>query len=145
MFIQFFIGALILLISVIIHAICFDLIIKKIRSVEKWSILKGSIFKKAVIIALVILMVSGVLIVDVWIWGLTYLGLGAIETLEASLYFSTSTFTTVGFGDLVLGQDWRLLSSVESLNGMLLFGWSTAFIFEVVSKIYTKEGDKIKV
>lgn len=43
----------------------------------------------------------------------------------------------MGFGDLVLSEDWRLLSSFESVNGMILFGWSTAFIFEIVRQIYS--------
>ena len=72
-------------------------------------------------------------------WALLYYfkaSISEIPTLEAAVYFSTSSFTTVGFGDVVLSADWRLLSSLEAINGMILFGWSTAFIFAVIRHIY---------
>lgn len=59
--------------------------------------------------------------------------------LPDALYFSTVTFTTVGFGDIVLAPSIRMLSAIEAANGFLLFGWTTAFIFELISKIYAYE------
>lgn len=76
---------------------------------------------------------------QIWIWAFLYIALHQFPDLEEALYFSTSTFTTVGFGDVVLGKDWRLLSSFQAANGFILFGWSTAFIFEVMSKLYRDE------
>jgi voltage-gated potassium channel Kch len=55
------------------------------------------------------------------------------------LYFSTTTFTTVGYGDVFLDKEWRLLSAFQSANGFIMFGWSTAFIFEIMSKLYKEE------
>ena len=78
-------------------------------------------------------------IVQIWMWAIFYLAVNALPNLEEALYFSTSTFTTVGFGDIVLDQAWRLLSSFQSANGFILFGWSTAFIFEIMSKLYDEE------
>ncbi len=75
-------------------------------------------------------------IIEVWIWAMLYLALGAIRTLEEAVYFSTSTFTTLGFGDIVLDEEWRLLSSFEAANGLLMFGWSTALIFAAVQWVY---------
>ena len=68
---------------------------------------------------------------------------GEFDTLEAALYFSTSAFTTLGMGDVVLSDEWRLMGSIEAANGFLLFGWSTAFIFEVMSQLYRKEAEVI--
>lgn len=82
-------------------------------------------------------------VLQVWTWAFLYLGLGAIETLEKAVYFSTATFTTLGFGDITLGKDWRLLSSFEAANGLLMFGWSTALTFAVVEWVYgSREGGK---
>ena len=80
-------------------------------------------------------------IVQIWIWALLfyYLEPNTLPTFEAALYFSTSSFTTVGFGDVYLDENWRLLSSFEAANGFILFGWSTAFIFEILSKLYKDE------
>jgi hypothetical protein len=75
-------------------------------------------------------------IIEVWVWAVLYLVLGAIGTLEKAVYFSTVTFTTLGFGDITLDEAWRLLSSFEAANGLLMFGWSTALIFAAVQWVY---------
>ena len=56
--------------------------------------------------------------------------------LESAFYFSIVTYTTTGYGDLVLPEEWRLVGGVESLTGILMCGWSTGFFFTVVSRIY---------
>jgi voltage-gated potassium channel Kch len=57
-------------------------------------------------------------------------------TLEEALYFSTVTFTTLGYGDVVLSPDWRLLSAFQSANGTIIVGWTTAMVFLAVRWIY---------
>lgn len=76
------------------------------------------------------------MIIQVWVWALLYLVLGAFESLETAVYFSTVSFTTLGFGDIILEQEWRLLSSFEAANGLLMFGWSAALIFAGVQWVY---------
>ena len=78
-------------------------------------------------------------VVQIWIWALFYLIVKDFHTVEEALYFSTSTFTTLGFGDIVLDENWRLITTFQSANGFILFGWSTAFIFEIMSKLYRDE------
>lgn len=73
--------------------------------------------------------------VEITVYAIAYMGLGLFQTWEEALYFSTSTFTTVGFGDMVLDPQWRLLSGVQSLNGFLLIGWSTAFLIDVTARL----------
>ena len=75
-------------------------------------------------------------IIEVWIWAILYLALGAIRTLEEAVYFATVTFSTLGFGDIVLDEKWRLLSSFEAANGLLMFGWTTALVFAAVQWVY---------
>ena len=85
-------------------------------------------------------------IVQIWLWAIFYLYIDVVEITdieEAALYFSTSTFTTVGFGDIILDKDWRLVSSFQSANGFILFGWSTAFIFEIMSKLYEDDSRNV--
>jgi voltage-gated potassium channel Kch len=69
------------------------------------------------------------------IWALFYYKQGLFENFETSLYFSLSSYTTIGYGDVVLPQRWRLLGAVEGLSGVLLSGVSTAFIFAIVNGI----------
>jgi len=74
--------------------------------------------------------------IEIWIWAALYLWLGEFETMERSLYFSTVTFTTLGYGDITLQERWQLLSSFEAVNGIILFGVSTAFVFGVIRKLF---------
>lgn len=69
-----------------------------------------------------------VLTVEVWIWAACYYALGLVGDFETSLYFSTATFSTVGYGDVVASGEWRLLTALEGLSGLLLIGWSTAYL-----------------
>ncbi len=144
MIIQLILGAALILVTVAFQAFAFDFIIKKTKWLEHTALRRKKDIWKALTVAIVVLGVSCTLIAEIWMWGLLYIMIGSVPDLESALYFSTSTFTTVGYGDVVLGVDWRLLSSIESLNGFLLFGWATAFIFEVVSRIYRKEGRAIE-
>ncbi len=73
--------------------------------------------------------------VEISVYAVAYMRLDLFQTWEEALYFSTSTFTTVGFGDVVLDPQWRLLSGVQSLNGFLLIGWSTAFLIDVTARL----------
>ncbi len=73
--------------------------------------------------------------IDVTLWALFYKCVQALPTLEAAVYFSAVTYTTVGYGDVVLPHRWRLSAGVEALTGILMCGWSTAAFFSVVSRM----------
>jgi ABC-type anion transport system duplicated permease subunit len=61
-----------------------------------------------------------------------------LPTIEASFYFSSVTYSTIGYGDVVLPETWRLLAAMEGLTGILMCSWSGAFFFVVVSKLYSR-------
>lgn len=69
-------------------------------------------------------------------WAFSYVRLGAIETFEEAMYFSTVTYTTLGYGDITLADQWRLLSAYQAANGVIIAGWSTALVIAVVQQIY---------
>lgn len=87
----------------------------------------------------IILLMFVALFLQVYLWALAYLLLGAIEELEQALYFSMVTFTTLGYGDVVLPAKWNLLSSIEGANGIIMFGWTTAIVMAVVQRVYFSE------
>ena len=72
---------------------------------------------------------------EISVWALFYVWQRAIPELTSALYFSAVTYTTTGYGDLVLPQQWRLAGAVEALTGILMCGWSTGFFFAVVSRV----------
>ena len=78
-------------------------------------------------------------LVEVLIWACTYLVLNAIEGLEKAVYFSMVTFTTLGYGDVLLDKRWQLLASFEAANGIIMFGWTTAIIMAVVQRVHFRD------
>ena len=69
-------------------------------------------------------------------WAGFYMIWGALENFETALYFSISSYTTIGYGDVVLPPKWRLLGGIEGVTGVLMFGWSTGAIFAVASRLF---------
>jgi hypothetical protein len=73
--------------------------------------------------------------VEIAVWAWFFHWKQAMPDLQSALYFSAATYTTVGYGDLVLPIEWRLLGGIEALTGILMAGWSTGFFFAVVSQM----------
>ena len=74
-------------------------------------------------------------LLEISAWAIYYVLRGAMPDVASALYFSAVTYTTTGYGDLVLPPDWRLVGAVEALTGILMCGWSTGFFFAAVSRI----------
>lgn len=136
---QLIIGAILIILTVIIHAVVLDYLMQMLERYAPGIFRKFPKLWKIPMLTLTVLGVFIAHIAQIWLWAIFYLAVNALPNFEEALYFSTSTFTTVGFGDIVLDKSWRLLSSFQSANGFILFGWSTAFIFEVMSKLYKEE------
>jgi len=74
-------------------------------------------------------------LVEITVWAFFYAWRDAMPDLPSAFYFSAVTYTTTGYGDLVLPSEWRLVGGVEALTGILMCGWSAAFFFAVVSRM----------
>jgi hypothetical protein len=70
------------------------------------------------------------------VWALFYRWTGTMPDLESAAYFSLTSYTTVGYGDVVLPEPWRLLGPLESTVGVLMLGWSTGVLVAVIGTIY---------
>ena len=76
---------------------------------------------------------------EILLWATTYVNLPDLEgprTFPDALYFSFVTFTGLGYGDITIFGKWRLLSGVEAMNGILLFGWSAAMLFALIQHLW---------
>ena len=94
--------------------------------------------------AVILLVVFGIFVlhsIEIWLYAALYFWLGEMRNFEQALYFSTVTFTTVGFGDIVLSPHWRMVSAIESANGWILFAWSTAFLLTVTTRLKLLQHD----
>lgn len=135
MLVQMTLGATLILLTTTIHGV---FTVSGIGMLKRYGVGFGvkSNWRASLILSFFVLWLFLAAIVEVWVWATLYLVVGAIETLEGSVYFSTVTYTTLGYGDVVLEPSWRLLSSFEAANGLFLFGWSTALVFAVVQWIF---------
>lgn len=75
-------------------------------------------------------------LLEAGMWAVSFVLIGALPDIETAVYFSITSYTTVGYGDVVLPAPWRLLGPFEAAVGILMFGWSTAIIIAVISKVY---------
>lgn len=82
----------------------------------------------------------GVHTVEIWLYAVVYhFGLHAFHDFETALYFSTVTFVSLGYGDVILPRDWRLVGAIEAANGVILLGWSTAFLITLIGRLRALE------
>ena len=82
--------------------------------------------------------------VEITVWGLFYFWAGCLPTFSAAVYFSGVTYATVGYGDLILPQSWRMLAPIEGLTGILMCGLSTGLFFAIVSRLFSSRLDPKK-
>lgn len=78
---------------------------------------------------------------EIWLYAVFYRSAGILPSLEEALYFSTSAYSTLGEAGAFLPKEWRVMGALEGINGMLLLGWSTAFLFQVLSHLMESEAD----
>lgn len=74
-------------------------------------------------------------VAEIGIWALSYAALHAIQDRTEAFYFAFINYTTLGYGDILPVQRWRLLGPMSAMNGILLFGWSTAVIYDVLRSV----------
>jgi hypothetical protein len=73
---------------------------------------------------------------ETWVWALAYWLLGALPDLASAVLFSAGAMTTYGGSGLDLERHWRLMGALEALNGMILFGLTTAFLFSMIEQVW---------
>jgi hypothetical protein len=78
-----------------------------------------------------LLLASGLMVllcVEMAVWAVALVGIGAFGDFNTAFYFSTSAFATIGFGDVAPAHDWRLLASMEGVSGFVIIGWTAAYL-----------------
>lgn len=135
MFLQIALGSALLTTTILIGAASAMGVELALASMRDW--LRGPPHrpKLLLVIAAVLLWVLGTITVGVWLWAFAFHLLGVFATLEQSVYFALVTFTTLGFGDLLLPLEWRLLGGMAAANGFLSFGLLTALLVEALRQV----------
>jgi hypothetical protein len=134
---QIAIGSILLILTVFVHAIATRVTVGMFKrgSLGGWHLESG--WGRVAAISTLVLLMFFVSLLEAWIWAVAFLAVGEMPSLEAALYFSTVTFTSLGAGDVSLSADWRLLGSFEAANGRIMFGWTTALIVGLVHTAFS--------
>ena len=111
------------------HALRSETAVEQLKRIEPLSP-RGVAFTLGIVVAMLAL--HGL---EIWLFAFVYIGLDAINGLEDALYFSTISYSTVGYSDIHILAEWRLLGAFESILGMVLLGWSTAFFFRMLGRM----------
>ena len=129
------IAAFMMIVTTCIHAGGMELMLRGVKNQRTG--LRAWLRKTRIYwVVITILVMFVVALLEALVWAGAYLALGAVKGLEQALYFSVVTFTTLGYGEIVLDERWRLLASFEAANGIIMFGWSTAIVMAVVHRVY---------
>jgi hypothetical protein len=93
-------------------------------------------FWKSVAVMMIVTLLTAVMhLIEIALWAVVLLLCGAMTTFETAFYFSAQNYTALGYGDIALSERWRLLGPLEAINGLLLFGLSTAVMFAVLNRL----------
>jgi hypothetical protein len=125
-------------VCVAIHAAGMSWAMRQLRSHRPSSLQFWPVTRMFILVAAWIILLH---LAEIAVWAVFYLWRDAMPDLAAALYFSAVTYTTTGYGDLVLPEGWRLLGGVHALTGILMCGWSTGFFFAVVNRLYESPAD----
>ena len=126
-----------------IVAVCLVIHVAGILAMAEWLLRRREDLERSAshrhFVVLIGTLFGGVLflhVIQTSLWAVFYYTQNLFSDFETSLYFSMVSFTTIGYGDVLLPRRWRLLGVIEGFSGVLLCGISTAFIFAVVNAMF---------
>jgi hypothetical protein len=94
----------------------------------------------AALVAPIVLLLTLLHGIEAGVWAAAYVGLGARPDFASAMLYSLSAMTTFGHAEIFLATHWRLMGALEALNGMMLFGLTTAFLFAVIQRHWPATG-----
>lgn len=135
-------GAGMMIVTTVIHALFMVVGFRAARwRLARYGHAERDVVKTMLLSSITVWMFLAI-VIEALLWALVYLHNPRITTLpdlETAFYFSMVTFTTLGYGDIVLTGNWRTLASIQAANGVIIFGWTTALIFYFIQQIYKKD------
>jgi ion channel len=130
---QFLVGCSVSVINIMIHALITLVVIGIARraGLRRTSRARLHLMTVMVVTALVLMIAHTA---EIIVWSLAYAAVGAAPAGSDLLDFAFVNYTTLGYGDVTPLKEWRLIGPMTAMNGILMFGWSTAVLFEVLRK-----------
>ena len=124
------VGCLLIVMTTIIHSV-----LTRMSYTYLESRMSTTRVQRIISMEVIVLMIILAALIEASLWAGCYLLIGAFQTGEEALYFSLVTFSTLGYGDVVLTQSYRLLGGFEAANGIIIFGWSTAILVDALQRL----------
>ena len=138
MLVQLLVGSAVSAVNIILHAAVTMIAIRIARAASHRNTIHPLQYLAGVMIATsLVLMAAHTL--EVFVWSVAYAIVNAAPDDANLVYFAFVNYTTLGYGDVTPLAKWRLLGPMTAMNGVLMFGWSTALIFEVLIKAIGKQ------
>ncbi len=133
---EILIGSAVISFTILIQAFFLKIIIVGLTRAGQWLVRPPCLeWKGTLALTCSVLWLVAGIGVGACVWAWVFLMTGAFETVDAALYFSLVTFTTLGYGDIVPDAHWRLLSGMTAANGLIIFGLNTGILVEIISQI----------
>ena len=98
----------------------------------------------AYVIGMVLVMLFVGHLVQVGLWAILFMQLGEFSDFQTAFYHSTVNFASLGYGDIVMSEQWRLLGAIEASNGVLMFGLSAGALLSIMSAVFSRH-DELRV
>jgi hypothetical protein len=137
MFLALLISTGVLLCSLLCYAIATALIVGLVVRLLPEDHGNLGFWKSVAVMMIVTLITAATHLFEIALWAIVFLLCGEMATFERAFYVSAENYTALGYGDIVLSERWRLLGPLEAINGLLLFGLSTAVMFAVLNRLIT--------
>ena len=128
-------GTGLLLASLVSFSVAIVLAVSLMSRVIRAGYTGESFWKNVAIMIVITFVMAAAHLIEIALWAAAFLAISEISTFEKAFYFSAENYTSLGYGDIVLSERWRLLGPLEAINGLLLFGLSTAVMFAVLSRL----------
>lgn len=133
MFTQLTLATVMVLATAIIHLVGLAVLVRLLRSHSRmFSTLRIMPFTLLLSAAIGIIALHTV---EIWLYAALYLALESFSHFEEALYFSTVTYASIGYGDVLLPHQWRILGAIEGAAGIIMLGISTAFLVSLLTQL----------
>ena len=132
---QLLIGMLPSLANIGVHALIMAALIWAARRTTIGTQAAGAQLRLALVMMATVSVLMAAHLIEIVIWGVAYALISAVPERVDAFYFAFVNYTTLGYGDVLPVQRWRILGPMAAMNGVLLFGWSTAVIYDVLRRI----------
>ncbi len=130
-------GVPLIALNVVIHVFCLAMFTARTeRLLARFTEHRHFALTFALVIGIAVTFVTGLHVIEAGIWATAYRFLGAIADNKSAMLYSLSALTTYGHANVFLDPKWQMMGALEALNGMLLFGLTTAFLFAMIQRVW---------